>query len=222
MRGISKRLAALAATAIISLGVSVTEAQADSSYWPSNGEVVTKVNGNHHSITLAFSLDQSQLDGLRQQGAYLELDFIAYDAGIAGDSGDYELYTNIPGALKDVPFLDRTFTPGVTAIETAKLQAGTHYYATIKWYSSGLTTPQISVDFVPSRWAGSDVARNWGEQIVSCANGFINTEYAWCIFPIEGARHKLLSPLHGGLVPADGSTYSLHPSVIDGAPRNFA
>lgn len=221
LKGIRKRLAAIAAMVCVGLAVPVTQAQAYDGYWPWNGEVITKVDGNHHSITVAFTLDQVQVDNLRREGEFLEIDFIAYDAGIDGDSGDYEFYSNMPGALKDVPFWDKTFTPGATAIETAKLQADVHYYTTIKWYSGGSVTPQISVDFVPSRWAASDVSKDAAEQVVSCARGFVGGDYAWCIFP-TGVRHKLLAPLYGGLVPADGSTYPLHPSVIDGAPSNVA
>jgi|GEM_PF-3328514 len=212
------------AACVMSL-VAITPAQAGDGYdgyWPWTGRVDTELVGDYHAITLNFKLNQIQLENLRNAGEYLEIDFIVYDAGIKGDSGDYTFYSNIPTARKDIPFLDRTFTPGATAIETRQLSANTEYWASINWNSSYGTVPQISVDFVPSEWATvaasssksySSYSGNGIIQTASCTWGFLGNDIGWCIFPVE--RRKLLATLYGGLVSADGRTYTLDPSVLD-------
>lgn len=210
-------ISAFALTASL-LGASValpSTAQADTvsvaSYTPTQGEVIADVHGDFYELTLSFQLSQSQVDGLRATSEFLELDFVVYNVTIPGDSQDYQVYGNLPSAQQDVGFHDATFTPSVTMIQTSKLQANTHYWATVKFRSGATTTPRLSVEFVPSRWHSATDLIEWG----ACEVGKIKWNGAWCVFPVEGARVMLTANLYGGLVPIDGSHYSLDPSRLD-------
>ena len=184
-----------------------------SSYTPTHGEVIADVHGDYFELTLSFSLTQSQRDALQATGEFLELDFVVYNVTIAGDSQDYQVYSNLPGAQQDVGFHDATFTPSVTMIQTKDIQADTHYWATVKFHSGVTATPKLSMQFVPSRWHSQLNPKEWG----ACEIGKIKWNGAWCIFPVEGARVWLTSNLYGGLVPIDGSHYTLDPSHLDTA-----
>lgn len=207
---------ALALTASL-LGASValpSVAHADavsvSSYTPTQGEVIADVHGDFYELTLSFQLSQPQINALRATSEFLELDFVTYNVTIPGDSQDYQVYGNLPDAQQDVGFHDSTFTPSVTMIQTSKLQTDTHYWATVKFHSGATATPQLSVEFVPSRWHSATDPIEWG----ACEVGKIKWNGAWCVFPVEGARVMLTSTLYGGLVPINGSHYSLDPSRL--------
>jgi hypothetical protein len=141
----------------------------------------------------------------------LELDFVTYNVTIAGNSQNYQAYGNLPGAQADVGFHDATFTPSVTLIRTKDIRANTHYWATVKFHSGTAGTPELSMQFVPSRWHS-----NWNvKEHVACEVGKLTLNGAWCIFPIEGARVRLTDNLYGGPVPINGSHYSLDPGRLD-------
>lgn len=207
--------AALAASLLVGVVASPAPAHAESvgssSYTPTRGEVIADVHGDFYELTLSFQLSQSQIDALRATGEFLELDFVVYNVTIPGDSQDYEVYGNLPDAQEDVGFHDATFTPSVTMIQTSKLQADTHYWATVKFHSEATATPQLSVEFVPSRWHS---ATNLVE-VIACEVGKVKWNGAWCVFPVEHARVQLTANLFGGLVPINGSHYSLDPSRLD-------
>lgn len=225
-RGIKvRRLIAILGVLIMSaLGLVFTAPAASANptfngYTPTHGEVIADVHGDFFELTLAFSYTQAQRDALQQTSEFLEIDFVVTGVTIPGDSQDYEVYGNLPGAQEDVGFHDTTFTPSVTMIQTKDIQANTHYWATVKFHSGVNGTPMLSAQFVPSAWHKQiyDDVVQWG----ACAVGKVRWDGAWCLFPVEGARVLLTENFYSGTIPIDGSHYTLDPSFLDYA-RNFA
>lgn len=199
--------------AIIAASVAIAApAQADESgcgqFWPTQGRVTTRWDGDFHHATLAFRLTQSQLDMLRCTGSYLEIDFTWYQVTIPGNSEDYDIYSNLPQAAHDIGFSDSTFSPGITGVPTDQLQAGYPYYATVEFNSGTNGNPTVSVGFVASHWAHQDNPK----EVVACLRslGTLGNRPGWCVFP--SARRSITNDLYGWPVPADGSAYTIDPS----------
>jgi hypothetical protein len=178
-------------------------------YAPTQGEIVTAVDGDNYALTASFWLSPEQLGALQETAQYLEFDFPVYNITMPGDSSSYGVYGNLPGAQHDVDFHNGTFTPSATMIKTSDLQANTHYWVTVKFQTQATGgVPMMSAQFVPSRWANPLNPKEAG----ACEVRAVTGNPAWCVFPVEGARVWMTY----GLVPiVDNGHYSLDPGLLD-------
>ena len=176
---------------------SATSCQSGPVYWPTTG-LITTANGAQHSVTLNFTLTQTQMNALQCLGGYLKMDFTSLDAGVSG--GNYTLTTNVP-SVKDIAIVlgsNSGFTPGVTGVGLGSLVAGHSYTVTATW-TGGNAHPTFSAD-----WIGAHVATSFFEKS-TCQRGQSQGTQAWCFFQTSTFRHSLT----GGYVAADGSSYQL-------------
>jgi hypothetical protein len=136
----------------------------------------------------------------------LELSYWFSGTAIAGDSEDYDIFSNLPGATQDVGFHDTTFGPGITGVPTDQLQANTPYYGTVEFYSGTNGTPFVAVGFSPSHFSmGGDLSDPLQDIIEAGACNAGNNEVAWCLFPTSTV---LLTQYYGGAVPVvNGGSY---------------
>lgn len=170
-----------------------------STYWPTIGQVMSS-SGSTSSITLHFTATQTQLNALACLGGYLKIDNVVQNAGVSGTN--YTLSTDIPGAAKEVPIINTSFTPGATGIAVSALQPNQPYFVTVSW-TGGNTGATLSTNWSGAHWANSMFERS------TCQKGQAQGTSAWCVFtttqyPSGSYAHSLT----GGNV-ALGGTYSL-------------
>lgn len=168
-------------------------------YWPTTGQVVSS-SGSTRSITLRFTATQAQLSALACLGGYLKIDNVVQNAGVSGTN--YTLSTNLPGATKEVPIVNTSFTPGATGIAVSALQPNQSYFVTVSW-TGGNAGVTFSTNWIGAHWATSMFERS------TCQKGQMQGTNAWCVFattqyPSGSYTHSLT-----GDNVALGSTYSL-------------
>jgi hypothetical protein len=140
-------------------------------------------------------LTQAQLNALACLGGYVKMDFVTQNAGVSGDH--YALNTNIVGAVKEVPVVSSSFTPGVTGIGLGGLQADQPYFITVSW-TGGNSNPTFTADWIAAHKASSIFEKSL------CSKGQQQGTNAWCYFQTGSSRHSLT----GGAVLL-GGTYDI-------------
>ncbi|MGD8374355.1 MAG: hypothetical protein PVI21_05885, partial [Candidatus Woesebacteria bacterium] len=186
----SKILAFLATlTAMIGLLITIApgKAQAEScsydKYWPSRGAVKTvgPIDGDVYGVTLEFQISSSEVDSLRCFAEFVEIDFHTEGFNLSKQWSSYAIYSNIPGATRDIAASDNSTTeqiPAATNIRVNHLLHDYTYYATIWWHApQASSAPRVWINWVPSYWASwSRNPAEWG----LCQAALNNPGY--CIF----------------------------------------
>ena len=171
-------------------------------YWPSTFTIETYSNPstNFYQTRFEFSLTTWELRALRQVEDWLELDFDHRGFDFPNSYNGYVVAEhNLPGGKKDNSWGDGTDirweaeypVPGLTGIQTWALQANHEYYVEIEWnHPTNGSTPKVSVDWVPSHWAGDHSHTALGApsdyhnaqyEDLACAS-VSNGDPGWCLF----------------------------------------
>lgn len=135
-------------------------------YWPSKGKFETYKTNTRYEVTLQFRLTASEKKALNEcvrQNFHentLEIDFTLHDFYTPAWWDNYQVHTNIPGAVHDTAALDPAnhSSPGVTNITISALEIGIDYSVIVAWGDPQVTpmpggVPRVSIEWMPSHTA---------------------------------------------------------------------
>jgi hypothetical protein len=217
-------------------------------YWPSSGKFQTLSNGVVRGAGLQFSLNAAELAALKclrdkTASPLLEIGFTLYDIDAPYEWSNYQAYSNLPGAQKDVAFQDTIPSPAATGVRIDSLEAGKSYYATIYWNDASVTDhpgglPRVAISWEPGHWAqwwnplegpawaayAESGGVGWVEfptTTVYLSGGYYDYCGPGCItdgLPLDGIREYAFPPPSGGVVNTGGQPTTTNPVATPSPP----